>query len=144
LGEPKNPKQASGWWLRSAKLGNPDASYRLGMECRQQHKGKLANDCLDWFEQAAKRDHAGAQFILGEWYASQPGADTDAVQWLEKAAEQGNRDAQYQLGLRYEQGRGVSKRPDLALRWYEKAAAQQQPDALLALARQANTTEAFS
>lgn len=143
LGEPKNPQLAESWWQRSAKLGNREASYQLGMECRQQHKGKLVSECLDWFEQAAKRDHAGAQFILGEWYTSQPGADADAVQWLEKAAEQGNRDAQYQLGLRYEQGRGVSKRPDLALRWYEKAAAQQQPDALLALARQANTTEAF-
>lgn len=143
LGEPKNPRLAHEWWQRSAKLGNRDASYQLGKECQRQHQDKLVSVCLDWFEQAAKRDHAGAQLILGEWYASQPGADADAVQWLEKAAEQGNRDAQYRLGLRYEQGKGVSKRPDLAQRWYEKAAAQQQPDALLTLARQANTTEAF-
>ncbi|WOX54748.1 tetratricopeptide repeat protein [Aeromonas sp. CD] len=144
LGEPKSPKQASGWWQRSAKLGNPDASYRLGMECRQQHKGKLANECLDWFEQAAKRDHASAQLILGQWYAGQAGSDEEAVKWLEKAAEQGNRDAQFQLGARYEQGKGVSKRPDLALRWYEKAAAQQQPEALLVLARKAPPEEALS
>lgn len=141
LGEPKNPRLAHDWWQRSAKLGNRDASYQLGKECQRQHQDKLVSACLDWFEQAAKRDHAGAQLVLGEWYASQPGAD--AVQWLEKAAEQGNRDAQYRLGLRYEQGKGVSKRPDLAQRWYEKAAAQQQPDALLTLARQANTAEAF-
>lgn len=144
LGEPKSPKQASGWWQRSAKLGNPDASYRLGMECRQQHKGKLANECLDWFEQAAKRDHASAQLILGQWYAGQAGSDEEAVKWLEKAAEQGNRDAQYQLGLRYEQGQGVSKRSDVAQRWFERAAAQQQPDALLILARKAAPEEAFS
>jgi TPR repeat protein len=143
LGEPKNPRLAHDWWQRSAKLGNRDASYQLGKECQRQHQDKLVSACLEWFEQAAKRDHAGAQLILGEWYASQPGADVDAVQWLEKAAEQGNRDAQYRLGLRYEQGKGVSKRPDLAQRWYEKAAAQQQPDALLTLARKANTTEAF-
>lgn len=52
----------------------------------------------------------------------------DTIKWLEKAAGQGHRDAQYQLGLRYEQGKGVSKRSDVALRWFEKAAAQQQPE----------------
>lgn len=143
LGEPKNPKLANSWWQRSAKLGNSDASYRLGVDCQQKHQGKLVNDCLNWFEQAAKQDNAEAQLILGQWYAKQPGADADAIKWLEKAAEQGNRDAQYQLGLRYEQGKGVSKRSDLAQRWYEKAAAQQQPDALLTLARQASKAEAF-
>lgn len=142
LGEPKNPRQASGWWQRSAKLGNPDASYQLGLACRQQHQGKLVDECLSWFEQAAKRDHADAQLVLGEWYAKQSGADADAIEWLEKSAEQGNREAQYQLGLRYEQGKGVAKRPDLARRWYEKAAAQQQPDALLILARRASGAEA--
>lgn len=143
LGEPKNPVLAKQWWQRSAKLGNAEASYQLGQDCRQRHKGKLVSECLDWFEQAAKRDHASAQLILGQWYAGQAGADEDAVKWLEKAAEQGNRDAQFQLGARYEQGKGVSKRPDLALRWYEKAAAQQQPDALLVLARKAPSEEAF-
>ncbi|POG24830.1 hypothetical protein C2855_00825 [Aeromonas bestiarum] len=143
LGEPKNPQWAENWWQRSAKLGNREASYQLGRNC-QQHKGKLVSECLDWFEQAAKRDHAEAQLILGQWYAKQPGADVDAVKWLEKSAEHGNRDAQYQLGLRYEQGKGVSKRSDVAQRWFEKAAAQQQPDALLILARQAAPEEAFS
>lgn len=144
LGEPKNPQLAENWWQRSAKLGNREASYQLGRNCQQQHKGKLVSECLDWFEQAAKRDHAEAQLILGQWYAKQPGADVDAVKWLEKAAEQGNRDAQYQWGLRYEQGKGVSKRSDVAQRWFEKAAAQQQPDALLILARKAAPEEAFS
>lgn len=143
LGEPKHPGLARQWWQRSAKLGNADASYQLGLDCRQRYKGKLVSECLDWFEQAAKREHAGAQLTLGGWYAGQAGADEDAVKWLEKAAEQGNRDAQFQLGSRYEQGKGVSKRPDLALRWYEKAAVQQQPDALLILARKAPSEEAF-
>lgn len=144
LGEPKNPMLATQWWQKSAKLGNAEASYQLGQDCRQRQKGKLVSECLDWFEQAAKRDHANAQLVLGQWYAGQAGADEDAVKWLEKAAEQGNRDAQYQLGARYEQGKGVSKRSDLASRWYEKAAAQQQPDALLVLARKAPSGEAFS
>ena len=143
LGEPKNPALATQWWQRSARLGNTHASYRLGLMCQEQHQGKLASDCLDWFEQAAKRDHADAQLLLASWYSQQPGADADAIKWLERAAELGNRDAQYLLGERYAQGKGVVKRPDLAQRWNDKAAAQQQPDALLQQAKQATPTHAF-
>ena len=144
LGEPKNPELATQWWQRSARLGNTNASYRLGLMCQEQHQDKLASECLDWFEQAAKRDHAEAQLILAKWYSKQPGADADAIKWLEKAAELGNRDAQYLLGERYEQGRGVAKRPDIAQRWNDKAAAQQQPDALLLQAKQALPSNAFA
>ncbi len=130
--------------LGSARLGNTNASYRLGLMCQEQHQGKLASECLDWFEQAAKRDHAEAQLILAKWYGKQPGADADAIKWLEKAAELGNRDAQYLLGERYEQGRGVAKRQNLAQRWNDKAAAQEQPDALLRQAKQAAPADAFA
>lgn len=144
LGEPKNPLLANQWWQRSAHLGNTNASYRLGVMCQEQHQGKLVSDCLDWFEQAARRDHADAQLILARWYSTQPGADTDAVKWLERSAELGNRDAQYLLGERYAQGKGVVKRPDIAQRWNDKAAAQQQPNALLQQAKQAAPTHAFA
>ncbi|MGL5093284.1 MAG: tetratricopeptide repeat protein [Aeromonas sobria] len=144
LGEPKNPALATLWWQRSARLGNTNASYRLGLMCQEQHQGKLVSDCLDWFEQAAKRDHAEAQLILARWYSKQPGADTDAIKWLERSVELGNRDAQYLLGERYAQGKGVVKRPDLAQRWNDKAAAQQQPDALLQKAKQALPSNAFA
>ncbi|WP_348687114.1 tetratricopeptide repeat protein [Aeromonas bestiarum] len=144
LGEPKSPVLATQWWQSSARLGNTNSSYRLGLMCQEQHQGKLVSECLDWFEQAAKRDHAEAQLILARWYSQQPGADADAVKWLEKAAELGNRDAQYLLGERYEQGRGVAKRLDLAQRWNDKAAAQEQPDALLRQAKQAAPADAFA
>ncbi|MGL6007451.1 tetratricopeptide repeat protein [Aeromonas sobria] len=144
LGEPKNPALATQWWQRSARLGSTNANYRLGLMCQEQHQGKLASECLDWFEQAAKRDHAEAQLVLARWYSQQPGADADAVKWLEKAAALGNRDAQYLLGERYQQGKGVAKRPDLAQRWNDKAAAQQQPEALLQQAKQAAPADAFT
>ncbi|RKJ89484.1 sel1 repeat family protein [Aeromonas veronii] len=144
LGEPKNPALATQWWQRSARLGNTHANYRLGVMCQEQHQGKLVSECLDWFEQAAKRDHAESQLILARWYSQQPGADAEAVKWLEKAADLGNRDAQYLLGERYQQGKGVVKRPDLAQRWNDKAAAQQQPDALLQQAKQAAPANAFT
>ncbi|USP08333.1 sel1 repeat family protein [Aeromonas dhakensis] len=144
LGEPKDPALATQWWQRSARLGNTQASYRLGLMCQEQHQGKLVSECLDWFEQAAKQDHAEAQLVLARWYSQQPGADTNAIKWLEQAAELGNRDAQYLLGERYAQGKGVVKRPDLAQRWNDKAAAQQQPDALLQQAKQAAPANAFT
>ena len=144
LGEPKNPALATQWWQRSARLGNTHASYRLGVMCQEQHQGRLASDCLDWFEQAAKQDHADAQLVLARWYSQQPGADADAIKWLEQAAALGNRDAQYLLGERYAQGKGVVKRPDLAQRWNDKAAAQLQRDALLQQAKQAPPTNAFA
>ncbi|WP_346209919.1 tetratricopeptide repeat protein [Aeromonas salmonicida] len=144
LGEPKSPVLATQWWQRSARLGNTHASYRLGLMCQEQHQGHLVSECLDWFEQAAKREHAESQLVLARWYSKQPGADADAIKWLERAAELGNRDAQYLLGERYAQGQGVAKRPDFSLRWNDKAAAQQQPDALLRQAKQAAPTDAFA
>ncbi|HEA3202726.1 TPA: sel1 repeat family protein, partial [Aeromonas veronii] len=144
LGEPKDPALATQWWRRSARLGNTLASYRLGLMCQEQHQGKLVSECLDWFEQAAKQDHAEAQLSLARWYSQQPGADADAIKWLERSAELGNRDAQYLLGERYAQGKGVVKRPDLAQRWNDKAAAQLQRDALLLQAKQALPSNAFT
>ncbi len=91
LGESKNPMLATQWWQRSARLGNTHASYRLGLMCQEQHQGKLASDCLDWFEQAAKPDHAEAQLILTRRYSKQPGADADAIKWLERATALGGR-----------------------------------------------------
>lgn len=135
---------ATQWWQRSARLGNTNASYRLGLMCQEQHQGKLASECLDWFEQAAKRDHAEAQLVLAKWYGKQPGADADSIKWLERAAELGNRDAQFLLGERYTQDKGFAKRSDLAQRWNDKAAAQQQPDALLQQAKQAAPANAFA
>lgn len=48
------------------------------------------------------------------------------------------------MGERYQQGKGVAKRPELAQRWNDKAAAQQQPDALLQQAKQAAPANAFT
>lgn len=81
LGEPKNSALATQWWKRSAQLGNTHASYRLGQMCQEQHQGKLVSECLDWFEQTAKRNHAEAHLIQARLYRKQPLVDTDAIQW---------------------------------------------------------------
>jgi TPR repeat protein len=52
-----------------------------------------------------------------------------------KSAEQGYAHGQYNVGFFYENGRGVAKDPEAALRWYRLAAAQNHDAALKAVAR---------
>lgn len=54
--------------------------------------------------------------------AAAPVADTLAT--LQAAAEQGSADAQYLLGQAYQTGQGVAPSFDIALGWYQRAAAQ--------------------
>ena len=53
-----------------------------------------------------------------------------AVEKWTQAAEQGNADAQYMLGDCYYSGVGVGKNVHKAVEWFEKAAAQEDDDAL--------------
>ena len=63
---------------------------------------------------------------------------TRALEYFLKAAERGDKDAQYYAGLMLAEGQGTprnAKDIPAAVKWYEKAAEQNQPDALVALAR---------
>ncbi|WP_396631480.1 tetratricopeptide repeat protein, partial [Lysinibacillus sp. D4A3_S15] len=52
-----------------------------------------------------------------------------AADWFEIAAGNGDASAQYNLGARYNHGQGVKKDYTLAKMWYERAAAQNDPNA---------------
>lgn len=142
LGEPRNLTRAREWWQNAARLGNEEAGYQLGLDCQTRHGGKLVEECLDWLTPAAEEGHAQAQLLLGQWYATQPDGSEEALHWLTASAKRGDRQAQYQLGQRYEQGLGVTQSQEIATQWYKKAADQQQPDALLILAKRADAKEA--
>jgi uncharacterized protein len=142
LGEPRNLTRAREWWQNAARLGNEEAGYQLGLDCQTRHGGKLVEECLDWLTPAAEEGHAQAQLLLGQWYATQPDGSEEALHWLTASAKRGDRQAQYQLGQRYEQGLGVTKSQEIAEQWYQKAADQQQSDALLILAKRADAKEA--
>ncbi|PWC19324.1 hypothetical protein DDT52_12085 [Brenneria roseae subsp. roseae] len=144
LGEPKNLPLARQWWITSSRLGNGEAGYRLGMDCQAQHQGTLTVSCLDAFETAASNGYSPAQLVVAQWHAELAGGEKAAVTWLQKASELGNRDAQYQLAQRYEQGKGVVIRRDLAERWYFRAATQGQPQAQLWMARHEDGENALS
>lgn len=53
-----------------------------------------------------------------------------SLYWTRRAAEHGDRDAQYNLGTYYEAGYALPKNAELALEWYQKAAAQGQENAV--------------
>ncbi|QRY58989.1 tetratricopeptide repeat protein [Sphingobacterium siyangense] len=96
------------------------------------HKQSNYTEAFNWFQQAAGRGNAVAQFNLGVMYANGQGVPKDftqAVQWYQKAAEQGNADAQFNLGLEYELGRGIKLDQVQAVEWYRKAAEQGDVDA---------------
>ena len=59
-----------------------------------------------------------------------------ALDHFRAAGEAGDADAMYYTGVMYSEAEGVAKKnlPE-AIRWYEKAAARDQPDALYAMAR---------
>lgn len=91
-----------------------------------------------WFEQAAHRGNADAQFLLGALYDDGLGvaADPDAaLRWLRQAAAQGQVAAQLRLGRAYLEGRGLDPNPTQALHWFRQAAAAGDPAAQLQLAR---------
>lgn len=143
LGEPKDTSQALIWWRKASRLGSSEADYRLGLACQEKHGGKVVAACIDSFESAAERGNANAQLLMATWYGSKSEQSDEVVEWLEKAAEQDHRDAQYELARRYERGEGVVKSLAKAERWYERAAAQKQPLALLWMGRESQGEESL-
>ena len=88
---------------------NADIAFRVGTIYAngygvEQDLGKA----VEWFEKAAARDHAEAQFILGKYcYDGSVGKQdyAKAFEWYEKAAELGYAPAQCELAWMYLEGR---------------------------------------
>jgi uncharacterized protein len=73
-----------------------------------------------WYELAAKKGHAEAQFNLGRLYATGNGVPKDeeqAARWVRAAASQGYAPAQARLGVRYANGMGMEKSDRRAYFW---------------------------
>lgn len=86
-------------WLPLAKLGEPNAQYKLGKMYRQgQGVSQDYLEALRWFILASEQGEPNAQTDLGTMYHSGEGVPqdyTEAAHWLLLAAEQGQPDAQY-------------------------------------------------
>ena len=78
-----------------------------------------------WFKQAAKKGHAGAQYNLGIMSYLGQGVEQDysqAAVWFEKAGDQDHAAAQYNLGFLFYEGKGVTKDDLQAFMWIDRSA----------------------
>jgi len=134
---------AAKWYQEAADQGNAGAQFKLGNMYESGNGVKqdfsAAAKC---YQDAATQGNADAQCKLGNMYEHGSGVKQDfdeAIRWYQKSAEQGNGEAlnrfhdfadngivsvQYILGGMYEQGKGVQKNCEEALKWYYEASVQ--------------------
>ncbi|MGM0450520.1 MAG: tetratricopeptide repeat protein [Pseudomonadota bacterium] len=106
---------------------SPDRQKQLADELFEGRNGvpKDRELAAHWYEVAAKRDHAGAQAMLGYVHFQGEGADKEpetAYRWYRKAAMQGHVGAQANLGYLYGEGQGVERDLKKAYAWSTLAA----------------------
>lgn len=101
-----------------------------------------APDALAWLTTAAREGHAGAQALLGQWLLDGRGTTgseprpRDAFAWFLKAAQQGDAMGMNMAGRCYENGWGVERDLQAAIRWFRQAADQDLDAGLYNLANQ--------
>ena len=106
-----------------------EAQSQLGTVYFYGLLGVEKNDvkAMHWFEMAADKGYADAQYNLGMMYKNGQGvkqSDDNAMQLFKKAANQGHANAQYNLGVMYSRGQGVAQDFSKAMELYAKAAEQ--------------------
>lgn len=112
---------------RSAERGDAKGQAALGFYYMVGIGGVNRDpaEAAKWYRKAAEQGSAGAQLLLGGFYARGEGVARDYSQartWYRRAAEQGDEQAQTSLGELYEKGNGGLQDYEEAIRWYRKAA----------------------
>ncbi|MBI5900148.1 MAG: SEL1-like repeat protein [Rhodocyclales bacterium] len=90
--------------LRSAKAGNADAQYALGLELLGRGDERLLGESHAWFVMAAQQGHVGAQVVVGQQFLegkAVKGDSAQGVEWLLRAARSGNPVASFLVGRAY-------------------------------------------
>ena len=147
LGTVKNSSKGLKYLRMAAEKGSVRAEVKLGLlyfapsgESRTcvEHNYLLARE---WLEKAEKEPEA--LLALGTIYQRGLGVPKDEVraqnyfdEWMRGymlKAEQGDPEAQYQMGLYFSDGLHHAANDELAIKWYEKSAAQDYVKALEAL-----------
>ncbi len=122
--------------LRAQAPGNPDAEAWLGVVLIDRGQDREA---LKSLQHAADAGSSEANHRLGIVFAEgRLGLvrnDTRAAELFEKAASAGHHRAEINLGILYMRGQGVPRDLVQARAWLEKAAANDEPNALYALGR---------
>ncbi len=125
-------EQARKYYELAAKQDHPYALYALGIWALELEHYKQAEFYL---ERAANQQYALAAYTLGKILDERDTKHpTRAFEWFMVAAKQGHIEASYYVGLYYQNGKGVEQNIDEAIQWYEKAALENDRDALYHLA----------
>ncbi|MDQ6988986.1 MAG: tetratricopeptide repeat protein [Mariprofundaceae bacterium] len=161
-GVEKDEQQAVHWLALAAKQGLAKAEYDYAIRLEHGRGIRTANakTLAQWFKKSALQQHPEAMLKLAKLYEAGLGvekSDSKALMWALKAeaknapnattvhqliiknnlykAKEGDASAQYLLATWFEDGRGVSKDQNKALRWYQKAAETGHAKAQYALAK---------
>lgn len=132
---PPDYSNALKWYEKAANHGNTQAQvncaniYQFGPTAF-----KDINKAKYWLLKAAETGDPIAHANLGLLAAEEKKYD-EAASYLKYAAEKGQRIAQYNYATLFLNGTGVAKNIGQAKYWYEKAAAQDLPDAQIYLGR---------
>ena len=136
-GTPKDLNIGIDYYKTAANKGSALAQISLG---RAYTTGKdLEPDYKEafyWMNKAAEQQNSLALFYLAQMYEYGYGVDQDpqkAFLLYQKAANLGESQAQYMLGHWYEYSQ--DPKLDLAAKWYHKAAKQNNPHAVFAIAK---------
>jgi TPR repeat protein len=128
-------------YTQAAQLGYAPSQFRLGycyeygiLTCPVDPRRSIA-----WYTRAAEQGHAEAELALSGWYLTGSDgilqqSDTEAYLWARKAGEKGSAKAEYAVGYYSEVGIGTQSNIEEAIRWYTKAAAQNNDRAIQRLA----------
>lgn len=129
-----NEREAFNYYLKGAGSGFLGAMFRVGV-CYYYGTGVKENkrEAFRWFNQAAGEGEVGSIYYQGKMQINGEGCDTDlgkGIALLRQAAENENKYAQFDLGNCYLAGKGVEENPDVAMEWFERAAANGHEQAL--------------
>ena len=122
-------KYAMELYIQAASLGHVPSSTLLGQiyETGNDVVPQDTSLSVHYYTQAALRGDPVAMLALCAWYllGAEPAFEKDeseAFQWALRAATAGYPKAQFTLGYFYEKGKGCEVNQTYALKWYEKAA----------------------
>lgn len=143
-------------YVQAASLGHIASTTKLGKLYEQGNEVVPQDTSLSvhYYTQAALKGDPEAMLGLCAWYlvGAQPvfeRNDREAFQWAFKAAKNGYGKAQYTVGYFHENGKGCKQDINMAYKWYECAAENNDPRAIKKMAhrkvsKKRNSTFNFS
>lgn len=132
-----NLEEAVRWSRVAAEQGHAKSQYRLGVYLANG-EGVTADpkEAYQWFVKAAAQGDAYAEYAIAKCLRDGDGVKADLVEskkWLHRAADHGQPTAQWHVGCEYYDEKPDISRDAIAARWFQKAAEQLHPQALISL-----------